>query len=211
MIPLAKLWSWTGHAFILFAIGWAIFVRGGLSDKSLPEGVAISQGYWGLIVALIAANALIWTLALYVRAAKRENAKFLVPFNTNFEDLDDRNLIISWGSVTLFVIAVVIAIALFSVRYSDSILREWGKDAPMTGGFIGSRVQAHKVGCDHQPCFAVASQFDKNVRIPSGVNEYILYLTDGLLVVLVLTVAVGLVFLVISIVSHLEAKDDILT
>ena len=90
MMPLAKLWSWTGHAFILFAIGWAIFVRGGLSDKSLSEGVAISQGYWGLVVALIAANALVWTSALYVRAAKRAKVQVLVPPNTNFEELADR-------------------------------------------------------------------------------------------------------------------------
>ncbi len=58
MMPLTKLWSWTGHAFVLFAIGWAIFVRGGLSDKKLPEGVAISQEYWGLAVSLIAATTL---------------------------------------------------------------------------------------------------------------------------------------------------------
>jgi phosphoglycerol transferase MdoB-like AlkP superfamily enzyme len=72
LTPLAKLWSWTGQAFILFAIGWAVFVRGGLSDKSLPEGVAISQGYWALVVALITANVLVWTFGLYVRAARRD-------------------------------------------------------------------------------------------------------------------------------------------
>jgi hypothetical protein len=98
MMPLAKLWPWTGHAFILFAIGWAIFVRGGLIDKALPEGVAISQGYWGLVVALIAANALILALALYVRAGITS----LVPPNTNFEELEDRNLVISWGTVFVF-------------------------------------------------------------------------------------------------------------
>ena len=206
MMPLAKLWSWTGHAFILFAIGWAIFVRGGLSDKSLSEGVAISQGYWGLVVALIAANALVWTSALYVRAAKRAKIQVLVPPNTNFEELADRNLIVSWGTVAIFTLAVGLAVAIFSVRYSDSVLHEWGKEPAIEGGFLGSRIEAHNKGCSHQPCFAVASQFDKGGKIPSGVNEYILYLTDGVLIILFLTLAVGLVFVIATMIVYVPSE-----
>ena len=210
-MPLAKLWSWVGHSFILFSIAWAVFVRGGLSDKYIPEGVAISQGYWGLIVALIAANALIWTFALYVRAAKRAKVKCLIPLNTNFEDLNDRNHIISWGSIVIFTLSTVVAIVLFSVRYTDSVLHEWGKESAVAGGFLDSRVQAHKAGCVHQPCFAVASQFDKTEKIKSGVNEYVLYFTDGLLLFLFFLIAAGILFLIVSITTKLRNKDDFLT
>lgn len=161
MMPLAKLWSWTGHAFILFAIGWAIFVRGGLSDKKLSEGVAISQGYWGLAVGLIAATTLASALALYIRAAKRAEARFLVPPNTNFEERDDRNLIISWGTVVVFVGVVTAAVALFSVRYSDSVLHEWGRPSAVAAGFVGSRVEAHKRGCRPQLRGAVFEHFPR--------------------------------------------------
>jgi hypothetical protein len=202
MMPLAKLWSWTGHAFILFAIGWAIFVRGGLSDKALPEGVAISQGYWGLVVALIAANALILALALYVRAGKRAGITSLVPPNTNFEELEDRNLVISWGTVFVFLFAVALATVLFSVRYADSVLYKWRTHTKVADGFLYSRLQAHEQGCHSNPCFAVAPQFDGTTEIKSGVNEYLLYVTDGVLVVLVVALICLLIFALISLISY---------
>ena len=202
MTPLARLWSWTGHAFILFAIGWAVFVRGGLSDKAVPEGVAISQGYWGLVVSLIAANALTWTLALYIRAAKRANARILVPPNTTFEEAADRNVIISKGTVIIFAICVALAIAVFWVRYSDSVLHGWKDDKQVGTGFIGSRIAAHGKGCPSQPCFAVAFKFDNGTKIASGVNEYILFVTDGGLIVLLLGLASSFVFLIDAIARY---------
>jgi hypothetical protein len=186
----------------LFAIGWTVFVRGGLSDKSIPEGVAISQGYWGLVVTLIAANALVWSFGLYVRAARREESKILVPPNTNFEELSDRSLIISWGTIVVFTISIALALGVFSVRYSDSVLHRWGEKLPLHGGFIASRLEAYQEGCSHSPCFSVASQFDQNAKIPSGVNEYILYITDTALIVLFLALAAGLVFVSISVASR---------
>jgi hypothetical protein len=210
MMPLAKLWSWTGHAFILFAIGWAVFVRGGLSDKKLPEGVAISQGYWGLAVSLIAATTMAFALGLYIRAAKRAEMRFLIPPNTNFEERDDRNLIISWGTLVVFATVVMTAIALFSVRYLDSVLHEWGKQIAVGEGFIGSRIEAYKQGCGHPPCFAVASQFEKGVEIPSGVNEYLLYVTDGVLIVLFMALVYGAVFAAVSVISYRAPRQSTL-
>jgi hypothetical protein len=59
----------------------------------------------------------------------------------------------------------------------------------------------------HQPCFAVASQFDKGGKIPSGVNEYILYLTDGVLIILFLTLVVGLVFVIATMIVYVPSPD----
>ena len=52
MEPLAKLWTWTGRSFIPFAVGWAVFVRGGLDSASPSLGALVSRGYWGLLVTL---------------------------------------------------------------------------------------------------------------------------------------------------------------
>jgi len=198
MTPLAKLWTWTGHAFILLAIGWVVFVRGGISDKIVPEGVAISRAYWGLLVTLIAGCSLAWTSALYVRAAKRDNAQILVPPNMKFDEISDRSLIISWGTACVFTTAILTTLTIFAVRYGDSAVHSWNAKSPIEAGFLASRLRAHQEGCSHQPCFAIGSQFDAVGKPISGVNEYILYITDGGLCVLGAALAAALVFLVVS-------------
>jgi hypothetical protein len=97
----------------------------------------------------------------------------------------------------VFVVVVATAIVLFSVRYSDSVLHEWTKPTAVAGGFVGSR------GCHPRPpCFAVASQFDDGVEIKSGVNEYALYFTDRVLILLFAALASSLVFVFISAASQ---------
>lgn len=196
MTPLARLWSWTGHAFILLAIGWAVFVRGGLSDKHVPEGVAISWAYWGVAVSLIAGSALSWTCALYIRAAKREGAQSLVPPNMKFEEPGDRNLFISWSTVVTFGLAVVLSLTVFGVRYADSTLHRWKDNSTVGSGFLGSRLIAYREGCSKPPCFALGSQFDDASKPLDAVDEYLLYVTDGLLCFLAIALALGLTFLV---------------
>jgi hypothetical protein len=74
MLALAKLWTWVGNLFIPLAIGWALYIRGGLADRPPAIGVLVSRAYWGLLVTLITGAALIWALSLYVRLAERTNA-----------------------------------------------------------------------------------------------------------------------------------------
>ncbi|TAU83274.1 hypothetical protein [Rhizobium leguminosarum] len=195
MKALARLWTWIGNLFVPLAIGWAVYLRNGLADKPPPDGVLVSRAYWGVLIALVAAAAMAWTVALYVHLAKTEDEPILVPPNTTFEDDESRNRIISWGTVAVFVLAVVASLAVFGARYSESRIHGWNDQQPLQPNFLGSRARAFEQGCDAQPCFAVAQRVDADDNPIFGVNEYILYLTDGVLLFFALLAASGLVFL----------------
>src|SRR5438477_890837 len=195
MLALAKLWTWIGNLFIPLAIGWAFYVRNGLPDPPPPTGVLVSRGYWGLLVTLIAGAALIWTMARYVRLASRENARILAPQNTAFEDDTIRSRLISWGTVLVFATSVLLALTVFGVRYMESQIHRWDDQRPLQSDFWGSRMQAYELGCAKQPCFAVGQRMDAGGNPIFGVNEYILYVTDVALVLVLLFMLAGIVFL----------------
>jgi hypothetical protein len=194
MKALAKTWTWIGQAFVPLAIGWAVYVRGGLDGPHLEEGVLISRGYWGLLVTLAVGAALSIVAALYIRAARRAHAQTLVPPNTMLEETE-RNGVISWVTVAVFVLSVVGAFVLFLVRYLDSKLHTWNGAWPLAPGFWSSRVEAHELGCDSSPCYALAQRLYGTNPV-SGVNEYKLYLTDGVLVFLAVGFCIAAVFLI---------------
>lgn len=198
MQPFAKLWTWTGHAFVPLAIGWAYYARGGLDTSSPAEGALISRGYWGLLLSLGAAALLAWTCALYVRAARRNRSGAAVPPNTTFEDEQTRTPIISRGTAAVFVLAVVGALSLFGIRYGDSRIHAWDGTRPLAGGFVSSRLEAYRLGCGHPPCFAVGARVDGSGKSLAGINEYVLFLSDGVLCVAALTAAIGVVFLIVT-------------
>jgi hypothetical protein len=106
MKALAKTWTWIGQAFVPLAIGWGVYVRGGLDGPHLEEGVLISRGYWGLLLTLAVGAALSLVAALYIRAARRAHAQILVPPNTMLEETE-RNTFISWITVMVFALSVV--------------------------------------------------------------------------------------------------------
>jgi hypothetical protein len=198
MMPLARLWTWIGQIFIPLAIGWAIYIRHGFGEKLPPDGVLISRGYWGLLIALLAGSALVWTCALYIRLARKRRALLLVPPNTAFEDAKDRSGVISYGTACIFALAVLAALITFGVRYSESFIHGWNARTPVQQGFWGSRIKAHEVvGCSSQPCYAVGPRIDGTGNTVFGVNEYILYVTDGVLALLALLLVSGLVYLAI--------------
>ena len=196
MLPLARLWTWVGNLFIPLAVGWAVYVRGGLTDKPPPEGVLVSRAYWGLLVTLIVAAALTWTLAFYVQLAKRKNALFLVPANTTFEDEAIRSRTISWATLCAFALAVTLALILFGVRYGESQIHRWDDPQPLQSDFWGSRTKAYALGCPKQPCFAMGQRMDAVNGPIFGVNEYILYGSDGGLAVVALFIVAGGVSLI---------------
>ena len=51
MVVLAKLWTFTGEIYIPIALAWGAFVRGG-TPGDFKEGVLITWGYWGVLLAL---------------------------------------------------------------------------------------------------------------------------------------------------------------
>jgi hypothetical protein len=199
MKALAKTWTWIGQAFVPLAIGWSVYVRGGLDGPHLEEGVLISRGYWGLLVTLVVGVALSIVAALYIREARRARAQTLVPPNTMLEE-SDRNTAISWVTLAVFAVSVVSAFVLFLVRYLDSKLHTWNGASPLASGFWSSRIKAHDLGCDSSPCYALAQRLYGTNPV-SGVNEYKLYLTDGVLVFLAVAFCIAAIFLIYELVK----------
>jgi|SRR5579871_4706332 len=196
MKALAKTWTWIGQAFVPLAIGWGVYVRGGLDGPHVEEGVLISRGYWGLLLTLAVGAALSLVAALYIRAARRAHAQILVPPNTMLEETE-RNTFISWLTVTAFTLSVVAAFIFFLVRYLDSKLHTWNGASPLAPGFWSSRVKAHELGCDSAPCYAFAQRLYGTNPV-SGVNEYKLYLTDGVLIFLAIAFCAAIIFLILE-------------
>lgn len=176
MLPLAKLWTFVGQSFVPFAAAWIYFVRNGSN-----EGVLISKAYFGVLITLCVGAVLVWTLALYVRAAKLQHSSVIIPPNTTFEELGSRNLVVSWGTLIVFGLAVIVSLAAFGLRYGESRIHYWDDNKPLAGSFFESRKAAHRIGCARQPCFAVSSRSGTS----EGVAEYIPYVTDGFVAFLI--------------------------
>lgn len=196
MIPLARLWTWTGQVFIPLAFAWAVYVRNGLDTAPPSDGVIISRAYAGLLMTLAAGMVLGWSFALYVAAAKQRRAKLLVPPNTTFEDKKDRNAIVSWATATVFAAAIIAELIVFGSSYAKSEIHDWESTTPLQRGFWSSRAAAHRESCEKQPCFALGARLDASRHPIYGVYEYIPYITDGAVLLLALGLFAGLVRLV---------------
>lgn len=195
MYALARCWTWIGSLFVPLAVGWAVYLRGGLSDQPPAMGVLISRGYAGLVISLVAGCALIWVLALYIRAARRQGLRLLIPPNTTFEELDKRNPVISWATLAVAFFVLTAALVIFGVRYSQSVIHDWSKPLALAAGFWASRARAHELGCPSQPCFAMAQHIEASGPA-AGVYEYVLLFTDGFLVLLSAVLLGGMWYLI---------------
>lgn len=122
-------------------------------------------------------------------------ARILVPPNTAFEDAKDRNIVISYGTACIFALMVLAALITFGGSYSKSFIHGWNAQAGVQQGFWSSRIKAHEMGCSSQPCYAVGPRVDSSGSPVFGVNEYILYVTDGGLALLALLLVSGLIYL----------------
>lgn len=195
MMPLARVWSFIGSWYIPLAVAWAAFVRNGLPGEHIDAAVGISGAYWGLLASLGISGVLIWIFAIYVRRAKRQQAALLVPPNTAFETETERNPVVSWSSALVFGVAVITAVILFGSAYSDSVIYGWDAQNPLAKGFWSSREIAYEQGCPTPPCFAIQQRmYEKGPLV--GVNEYVLYATDGALLLLSLIAVSGIGYLI---------------
>jgi hypothetical protein len=95
-----------------------------------------------------------------------------------------RNRYVVWGTAIIFALSVAGGLIVFGIRYSDSHIHRWNEASAVENGFWSSRVSAHQDGCEHVPCYAVAQRMVSDGLV-KGVNEYVLYLTDGGLAILI--------------------------
>ncbi|MBF2715081.1 hypothetical protein FS827_19640 [Agrobacterium vitis] len=194
MSVLAKLWTWTGYAFVPLAITWVFYARGGTDGTPVALGVLVSRGYWGLLLTLLVTGLLLWTVTLYVRAAKARGSRILIPPNTTFETGGQRNRLVSWGTAIIFAAVMIAALAVFSIRYGDSRIYGWDDRTPLADGFWESRTIADARRCPNGPCFAISERLDSSGKPLSGVNEYIPIITDAAIVVAALPALACLAF-----------------
>lgn len=193
MLALARLWTWIGHLFVPLAIGWAYFVSGG------EEGIAISRGYWGLLLSLLVSAALISVLASYIWAARVARASIVVPPNMTFEDDENRNTMISWGTVVVFLLIATAAIISFGNRYSSSHIHLWNKTEPLDNSFWGSRAKARAMACADKSCFSMGRRVDGSGKSIEHVDQYFPYLTDGTVAALAILLLASIGFLILAI------------
>lgn len=181
MDVFARLWTWTGHSFILPALILGFLVQGGIGPTTAP-GVRISLAYWSLLLTLAVASLMCWTLVLYIRAAKAENSSLLIPPNTNFETREQRSRLVSWGTALVFGTVVLTALWVFSAKYHQSRIHLWDKNTPLADDFWLSRTMANAAACSKNPCYAMASRLNGETLVGEPVNQYIPYITDGLVI-----------------------------
>jgi hypothetical protein len=198
MFPLARVWTWTGGVYIAAVIAWIITNRGGDPGPLPAEGILISQGYKYLIVALVAFAALAWIWGAYIHAARQANETSLVPPNMLFETPTERNSLISWFTLVVFFGAAVAGLVVFGVRYSTSVIHDWDSKRAIGRGFWSSRAEAHHLGCANSRCFAMGQHWDDQNKPIDGVWEYLLYVDDGVLLLLIVLGIAGAIFLGIA-------------
>ncbi|KPH05042.1 hypothetical protein CO657_11105 [Rhizobium acidisoli] len=195
MLALARVWTWVGTAFIPLAITWALFVQNALPVAPPAQGVLISRGYWGLVITLLTAAVLVWALGLYVGQARTRRDVLLIPPNTNFEEMDARSPLVSLATAVTFCAFIIAALAIFGSRYATSEIYDWNAPVPLSNDFWVSRTIAHQHGCVSPPCFAISQRMNADHTPIFGVHEYVLYVTDGILFLLLLGLATGVIYL----------------
>jgi hypothetical protein len=143
---------------------------------------------WGIVVFGLGFSGLAILGIHYIRTdMDAEGSAIPWPANTMHEGVGStRDPLIAKTFLAAFVGAPIICTLAGIIRYGGSRISEWNSNTYLGEGFFGSRLEAYKQGCPHAPCFRI---------FPPDKREYILYFTDGLLVIVVfLTIAIGTVW-----------------
>ena len=159
-VAVGRFWTWIGTAYIPAAASGIFYINNGPH-----RGVLISAGYLGLCASLAVGTILAGTLALYVMKARKSADPILAPPNTLFEDTAHRNRLISWGTVIVFALAVLLGLAGFGNRYADSRIHLWGSTTPLADSFGASRTVAYAKGCPKGPCYAMGQRMEEQHAI----------------------------------------------
>lgn len=173
-----KLWTSIGWSLLAIFLPFIFYIRGGdniFGKDSAPESLQITMAGWGVLVFSVGLICLAILGLKHIRNLGSEPCKTPWPANTKHEN-SDRDIHISRFFLALFVGTPIIAIIAGLIRYCDSQVSLWNASTPLASSFIGSRSIAYGIGCKKLPCY--------RIHHTQG-HEYILYLTDGVLLFVV--------------------------
>lgn len=189
---IAKLWTRLGWSLLLSFLPFVFYIRGGanvLGKDIASEAMQISMAGWGIFGFSLGLCGLSILGLIYLNRLDSAYSPTPWPADTNHED-KGRDILISKLFLFLYSVSPIISIIVGIIRYTDSNISMWGSNISLAQGFIQSRVAAYNIGCIKQPCFRIH---------PENGHEYILYLTDGVLIISVVSCLIILFLWIYSI------------
>jgi hypothetical protein len=177
---IAKLWTRIGWALLLAFLPFIFFIRGGanvLGEDIASEAMQITMAGWGVFGFSLGLCGLSILGLVHINRLSDEYSSTPWPADTNHEG-KNRDILISKLFLIFYSAAPIISIIVGIVRYTDSHVSPWNSKSALSQGFIQSRISAYNIGCSKQPCFRIH---------PDNGHEYILYLTDGVLIISVVS------------------------
>lgn len=180
---IAKLWTRLGWSLLLSFQPFVFYIRGGanvLGKDIASEAMQISMAGWGIFGFSLGLCGLSILGLIYLNRLDSAYSPTPWPADTNFED-KGRDILISKLFLFLYSVSPIIAIIVGIIRYTDSNISMWDSNISLAQGFIQSRQVAYNIVCSKHPCFRI------HPGIPNNGHEYFLYLTDGVLLVSVVS------------------------
>lgn len=172
---ISKYWTRIGQSLLIATIPFIVTIRGGaelIGSENLPEALQITMAGSGVLVFSIGLAALSSLGLVYI---KRLGGKCVTqPWPADIDHVNSsRDTLISKATLFLYVTFPLMAIVAGIIRYMDSRIATWHDNTILVDDFIYSRLYAHVMGCSNPPCFRIH---------PNHGFEYVLYLTDGILI-----------------------------
>lgn len=181
---IAKLWTKLGWFLFLSFLPFIFFIRGGANifgKDIVSEAVQITMAGWGVLGFSLGLCGLSILGLIYIKRLVGRSSDTPWPPDTNFESEANRDAFVSKLFLILYSTVPIISIIVGVIRYTDSYISQWKSTTSLAQGFIQSRILAYRMGCQGPPCFRIH---------PENGHEYILYLTDGVLIISVVSSAI---------------------
>lgn len=174
MNALEKAWTWVGYLVVTSGAAIWIYISGGGFDP-ITHGAKISLSLWGGLLSSGGGVLLAWIGIAYCKLLN-EGELFGWPKNTTFEDIERHALVSKLSLCTYVAMPFFVLVACIS-KYAESEIAEWSQNSPLSVGFISSRLEAYRQGCEGGACFRIT---------PVDGHEFLLYFTDSALLVFIL-------------------------
>lgn len=197
---IERLWTNIGLALAPMSVWYVFYIRGGINifgSDTPSESLQITMAGWGILVFNLELSALALLGLMYIKELGETSIQTPWPANTQYES-DNRNIRISRIFLILYIGVPLFSMVMGIIRYSDSHIAAWSSNESLAPGFWRSRYIAYSIGCDHSPCYRVH---------PTQGHEYILYLTDGVLLITTMLSFIMCAKWIIAIIRHLHNKS----